>query len=161
MKEKNSEVNLEVLDISRNVSINDEKKLKRVIKKTILKSKIGRSLNKLDNMKPISDEKRRKILRNARNSGNFHLNGFADVYRDMIKISYVTLYRRIWKNKDVFKTLVNLGYISNAYKTVDKLDLKDVKEKQKYWKIQVSYEKRRDFIKFIKENFLTSEQRRG
>lgn len=155
------EKQLENLDLSRNVYIEDDKLLKRVIKKNMLKSKIGRALNKLNNKKEMPRDKRVKLMRNARDSGYFHLNGFADLYRDSIKISYVTLYRRIWKNRDVLKTLVKLDYVKNPYKTLEEIDVLDTKEKNKYWKIQVNYNKRREFIKFIKENFLTSEQRRG
>lgn len=152
---------VEKMNLTHNVVIVDDKKLNKVIKKNILNSKIGRALNKFDNKKEIPVEKRRKIMKNAMSNGYFYLNGFADVYRDMIKISYVTLYRRVYSNKDILKTLVALGYIENPYKNLSEDNKFDFKEHQKNWKIKVKYDKRHEFIKFIKEKFLTSEQRRS
>lgn len=160
MKEKDKTIIVD-MNLNQNVVIEDMSSVKRIIKNNVLRSKIGRTLNKLDNKKDISDEKRRKLLRNARDTGYFHLNGFADLYRDSIKISYVTLYRRLWSNIDILKTLVELGYIKAPYKTIGETEKFKFVADKKYWKIQVSYERRRDFIKFIKSNYLTLEQQRG
>lgn len=153
------------MNLDRNVFINDEALLTDVIKTTMLGSKIGRALNKLDNYQEMSQEKRVKLYKNAIRTGYFHLNGFADLYRQMIKISYVTLYRRIWHNKDILKTLIELEYIQNPYQNFNDVPLdliiKDEDVKKSYWKIKVNYNKRRDFVKFIKENFLTEAQQNG
>lgn len=149
------------MELKNNVTIEDSAVIKKVLRSSVLDSKIGRRLNKLDNRIEMSDEKRRKLLKNARDTGYFHLNGFADLYRDMIKISYVTLYRRLWANRDILKTLVELGYINTPYKNINSDDKFSFVVTEKYWKIQVCYSKRREFVTFIKNNYLTSEQKRG
>lgn len=149
--------NKEVIVLEYN-DIIDKKYIKKFCKDTFNSNHIGKKLNKLNNVNYITDKKRIKLLNNAKNNGFYMLNGFADCYRKSIKISYVTLYRRIYSNKDLLKTLISLGYIE-IYKSKNLIDIKTLSESNSYLKVKVFYDKRFEFIKFIRENFLTEFQR--
>lgn len=150
--------NVEVLNLDRNILLND-KQLKTVSKKIFNKNKIGKKLNKLNNVNYISIEKKKRLIDNAKVNNFFMLNGFADCYRKSIKISYVTLWRRLYKNKDMLKTLIDLKYIE-VYQNKNNLDLKTLTDSKRYLKVKVFYDKRFEFIKFIKNNFLDNSQKK-
>lgn len=149
--------NIEVLKLDKNIKI-DNTRINKVCSKVFNKTFIGKKLNKLDNAKLISAQKRVKIYKNAKENGFFMLNGFADCYRKSIKISYVTLYRRLYKNKDILKTLIDNKFIE-IYYAKNKIDLKNQTDSKNYLKVKVFYNKRFEFIKFIKTNFLNELQK--
>lgn len=132
--------------------------IKKFCKKEFKSEHIGKKLNKRNDIIFISDEKRKKLFKNAKSNGFFMLNGFADTYRKSIKISYVTLYRRIYSNKDLLKTLIDKKYIE-VYHSKKEYDIVTLTDKVKYLKVKVFFDKRFEFIKFIKDNFLTEFQK--
>lgn len=144
------------ITLDKSVNLN-ENQITRVSKKLIMNGHLGRKLNKLDNAKLITAEKRTKVLKNAKENGFFMLNGFADCYRKSIKISYPTLYRRLHKNKDIQKTLIERDIIQ-IYQTKKKVDLKTMKSTTTYVKIRVNYNKKAEFIKFIRTYFVNEMQ---
>lgn len=155
---EDNKLNIEILNLDRNITLN-EKQIKSVSKKIFNKNKIGKKLNKLDNIVFINKDKKNKTIKNAKKNNFFMLNGFSDCYRKSIKISYVTLWRRIYKNKDMLKTLIDLKYIE-IYYVKNNIDLKNLTDTKRYLKVKVFYETRFEFIKFIKNNFLDYSQKK-
>lgn len=135
-------------------NIDDDESLKRLIQKTILKvPKNGRRLNKLRNKKPLDQARVEKLLKLSEKDGYYSLQAFSYVYRDEIKISYLTLYRRLLKNRDVLNTLISRKVLDIYQFDVKKSDV-IVKTRFKIYNNKKDY-----LIKFILDNFLTDSQK--
>lgn len=113
-----------------------------------------RKLNREKDAIILNPEKNEKINSNAELNGYYKLNGFANVFRKTIKISYCTLYNRINKNPTLEQFLIDNEYIfSSVCKKQD--------ENRTYRKknILVNYEKRFEFAALITQAFLNDFQR--
>lgn len=129
------------------------KSLAQLTKNSVMKvKKKGRTLNKLKVVTKTSLTKRKMLRKKSLKNGYFNLQGFAHYYQDLIKISYVTLYRRIHSNRDVLNTLIQRKIIEVYY-----VDIKD--ERTRKIKVKVFRSKRKEFIEFIIDNFLTDYQK--
>lgn len=133
--------------------INNDESLSKLTKNTVIAvKKKGRTLNKLKVGLKTSLTKRKMLRKKSINKGYFNLQGFAHYYKDLIRISYVTLYRRIYSNRDVLNTLIERKIIEVYY-----VDIQD--ERIRKIKVKVFRNKRKEFLKFILENFLTDYQK--
>ena len=135
-------------------NIEDDLILDRLIKKTILKvPKNGRRLNKLRNQKPLDPVKVERLMKRSEHDGYFSLQSFAYCHRDTIKISYLTLYRRMINNRDVLNTLMSRKIVDMYHFDV-KREGAVIKTRFKIFK-----DKEQVFIDFILDKFLTDSQK--
>ena len=95
-----------------------------------------------------------KYINDFKSKGYMSLNKFADVYRKEVKLSYNTLYKRIFIfNSSIAQYLIDKEYIVTYRKTN-----KNGEISKRLYTI-VNYEKYEEFINCINENFLNDKQK--
>lgn len=134
--------------------IKKDEDLALLTKNTVMKvKKNGRTLDKFKTYKKTELSKRIAISKRVKKVGYFHLQSFSKYYNNIIKMSYVTLFRRLYANKDVLNTLIKNKIIEVYYSDIPN------NSRTSKMRVKVFRNKRKEFIRFILANFLTDYQK--